>query len=302
MKRVFLLAVTGVLVAAALASAANREREFSLSPIIGGYTYDTNQTRKSDVNLLYGVRAGYNFTKNIGIEGLFDYVNSETENPVAGKTNMARYGGQLLYHFLPDNTFVPYLAAGYSGLKFYGSIDRSFQGAFDYGAGLKYFVNDKFAIRFDFRHLLYSMDGRTNNNVEYTVGAYIPLYSVKPAVKPVEPPPAPPESPKTETESTTQQPFTSLMAETKETPGKILVHGLNVFTLTEPSRLVIDIPNGVSGFKLKNIRIDKLGIATVRFENHPDYLRIFLDATQGRILPYRIEESDKSLKIIITTP
>ena len=29
---------------------------------------------------------------------------------------MYRYGGELLYHFFPDNAFVPYLAVGYSGL------------------------------------------------------------------------------------------------------------------------------------------------------------------------------------------
>ena len=75
-----------------------------------------------------------------------------------------------------------------------------------------------------------------------------------------------------------------------------------IFTLTEPSRLVIDIPNAVSSFKLENISIDKLGIGAVRFESNPDYLRIFLDATQWRILPYRVEVADKSLKIIITTP
>jgi len=318
MKKILLLAVSGVLVLAAIASAANVAGQISISPVIGGYTYDDNQSRNSEVNLIGGVRAGYNFTRNIGFEGLFDYVDAESDT--SGNANMYRFGGELLYHFMPDNVFVPYLAAGYAGVRFDGpSFGKSTYGAFDYGAGLKYFVNDRFALRFDIRHLLYNMDGQTKNNIEYTVGAYIPLYVVKPAVKPLEPPPAPPEPPKTEAPA--QQPFTSLTAENKEAvPGRIMVTGLNVddnmieilaterirnynvFTLTEPSRLVIDIPNGVSGFRLKSIRVDKLGIATVRFENHPDYLRIFLDATQWRILPYRIEESGRSLKIIITTP
>jgi outer membrane beta-barrel protein len=320
MKKILLLAVSGVLLLAAIASAANVEGQISISPVIGGYTYDDNQSRKSSVNLTAGIRAGYNFTKNIGIEGLFDYVDAELG--LGGNANMSRYGGELLYHFIPDNTFVPYLAAGYSGLKFDGpGLNKNSYGAFDYGAGLKYFVNDRFALRFDLRHLFYNMNGRTNNNIEYTVGAYIPLYVVKPSVKPVEPPPAPPEAAPAETDFSKQGSFRSLAAETKDKPlGKILVNGLNVddnmieiiaterirdykvFTLTDPSRLVVDISNAVSGFKLKNIRIDKLGIATVRFENNPEFLRIFLDATQWRILPYRVEESEKSLKIIITTP
>jgi outer membrane beta-barrel protein len=321
MKKSLLLAVAGILVAATIASAANREGELSVSPIIGGYTYDDNQGRDSDANMLYGVRAGYNITKELGFEGLFEYVNSQSNSSSGGDINMYRYGGQLLYHFFPDKQFVPYLAVGFAGLNFDAKgLDGQVHGAFDYGVGLKYFVNDRFALRADFRHLIYDMNG-TKNNVEYTLGAYIPLYVVKPAAKPVEPIPAPPAAPKPATEAPTQSTPARVMTETKETPsGKILVTGLNVddnmieiqaterirdykvFTLTEPSRLVIDIPNGVGGAKLENIRIDKLGIATARFENHPDYLRIFLDSTQWRILPYRIEESDKSLKIIITTP
>jgi outer membrane beta-barrel protein len=321
MKRVLLLAVAGVLVLAAIAAAANREGQISISPIIGGYTYDSSQGRDSSVNPIYGVRAGYNFTRNLGIEGLFDYVTAEHPDN-SGEIDMVRYGGELLYHFFPDNVLVPYLAAGYSGVKFDGSgIDRDIHGAFDYGAGLKYFMNDSFALRLDFRHLLYSMDGRTNSNLEYTLGAYIPLNAGKPAVKPVEPPPAPPEAAPVETDLSAQDTFTSLTAETQTEPlGRILVYGLKVvdnmiefiatesikdykiFTLTEPSRLVIDIPDAVSGFMQENISIDKLGISVVRFENNPGYLRIFLDATQWRILPYRVEEADKSLKIIITTP
>jgi hypothetical protein len=112
-----------------------------------------------------------------------------------------------------------------------------------------------------------------------------------------------------------------MVAETTQAPaGELLVTGLNVdqdtieiqangqirdfklLTLSEPSRLVIDIPDAASGFKQKTIPIDKLGIASARFESHPGYLRIFLDATQWRIIPYRIEETDRSLKIIITAP
>lgn len=318
MKSVLLLAVSGILLLTTIALAANQEGQISISPIIGGYTYDTNQGRESSVNQLYGVRAGYNFTRNFGIEGLFDYVHSKN----IGDIDMVRYGGELLYHFLPDNVLVPYLAAGYSDVKFDGSgIDRDIHGAFDYGAGLKYFLTDRFALRLDFRHLLYNMDGRTNSNLEYTLGAYIPLTAVKPAVKPVEPPPPNQEAVPAKTDLSPQNTFTSFTAETQaDTLGKTLVYGLKVvdnmieiianehikdykiFTLTEPSRLVVDIRNAVSGFKLENFSIDKLGIAAVRFENHPGYLRIFLDASQSRILPYRVEEADKSLKIIITTP
>jgi OOP family OmpA-OmpF porin len=109
---------------------------------------------------------------------------------------MYRYGGELLYHFFPENTFVPYLAAGYSGLHFDAKgIDGKVRGAFDYGIGGKFFLNDSFALRADFRHLVYRMDNESKNNLEYTLGAYFPFGGVKPAVKPVEPPPAPAPAP-----------------------------------------------------------------------------------------------------------
>ena len=80
------------------------------------------------------------------------------------------------------------------------------------------------------------------------------------------------------------------------------IRDYSLITLSDPSRLVIDIPNAVSGFKQQSIPIDKYGIAMLRFERHQDFLRVYLDATQWRIIPYRLEESDTGLKIIITNP
>jgi OOP family OmpA-OmpF porin len=109
---------------------------------------------------------------------------------------MYRYGGELLYHFFPDNALVPYLAAGYAGLNFDSKgMDNRTQGAFDFGAGVKYFLNDNFALRADIRGIFYKLEypfgNYTNSNLEYTVGAYFPFGGIKPVVKPVEPPPAP---------------------------------------------------------------------------------------------------------------
>jgi OOP family OmpA-OmpF porin len=189
MKKTLLFLAAGILASASLASAANREGQFSLSPVIGGYTYDGKQ--HLDTSLIYGLRAGYNLTKNVGVEALFDYVNTEPTNS-KNDVDMYRYGGELLYHFFPENTLVPYLAAGYSGLNFDAKgVDGRAHGAFDYGVGAKYFLKDNFALRGDIRHIIYHMDGRSNNNLEYTLGAYIPFGGVAPVAKAVEPPPAP---------------------------------------------------------------------------------------------------------------
>ena len=191
-KKISLLVVTSLLAIASAASAGNKAESFSISPVIGGYTYDGRQ--HLDTNLVYGARAGYNFTKELGVEALFDFVTTEPTK-ASGDVNMYRYGGEFLYHFFPDNKLVPYIAAGYAGLNFEGDVDdRRTRGAFDYGIGAKYFLNDNFALRTDIRHLIYKFD-RSNSNLEYTIGAYIPFGGMTQAAKPVEPPPEPAPAP-----------------------------------------------------------------------------------------------------------
>jgi len=155
--------------------------------MVGGITFDGKQ--HLETNPVYGLRAGYNFTKRFGVEALFDYAHTEgTKGSGIGNVDMFRYGGELLYHMFPDNKFVPYLAAGYGGLNFKGgtpmaSTNKS-KGVFDYGVGAKYFINDDIAIRGDVRHLLYKYN-ETTHAVEYAVGLYIPFGATQPAPKPV---------------------------------------------------------------------------------------------------------------------
>ena len=192
MRKITMAVIAGSLLALSTAAfAGNREGQFSLSPMIGGISFDG--TQHLETSPVYGVRVGYNFTKAFGVEGLFDYARSE--GTITGnKVDFFRYGGELLYHFVPDNRLVPYVAAGYSGVNFDNDTASNSaghaKGAFDYGAGLKYFFTDRLALRGDIRHLIYR-NNETLQAVEYMVGLYIPCGGAKPAVKPVEPAPAP---------------------------------------------------------------------------------------------------------------
>lgn len=185
MKKTLSLVVVGSLIATAtVATASNKEETFSISPMVGGITFDGKQ--HLETNPVYGLRAGYNFTKRFGIEALFDYAHTEATRG-AGKVDMYRYGGELIYNMMPDNKFVPYLAAGYGGLNFKGATPMAtskIKGVFDYGVGAKYFINDNIALRGDVRHLIYSFND-TLHALEYTVGFYIPFGAVPPAAKPV---------------------------------------------------------------------------------------------------------------------
>lgn len=198
MKRAFTLFAAGSLLAiATVASAGNKQGSFSVSPVIGGISFDGKQ--HLDTAPLYGLRAGYNFTKAIGIEALFDYSSTEPTNS-SRKVDFYRYGGELLYHFMPDNNFVPYLAAGFAGGNIKGAVPvgetSKVKAVYDYGVGAKYFLNDSIALRGDVRHLIYDYRG-TKHAVEYVAGLYIPFGGVTPAAKPVEPPApvAPPAAP-----------------------------------------------------------------------------------------------------------
>jgi len=188
-KRIGSILAACSIIAATAAFGANKAEQFSISPVVGGYTFDDNQ--HLDTNLIYGLRAGYNVTDNFGIEALIDYVNTEASR-ANNRVEMYRYGGELLYHFMPESTFVPYLAVGLAGLNFdaFGKSSNTYT-AFDTGVGAKYFLNDKFALRADARYIVYSNNSLAKNNLEYTLGAYIPFGGTQPVAKPVEPPPAP---------------------------------------------------------------------------------------------------------------
>lgn len=175
MKKTSIVASLMLLGLCQTATAANKADTFSLSPVIGGYTFDHRQ----DVNteLVFGARAGYNFTERIGVEALFDLT---TDGP--GSKDFYRYGGELLYHMFPKKDFVPYLAVGVGGVHMeQNSVNRF---AFDYGVGAKYFLNDNIALRADVRGINYKYD-KMMTNVEYTLGLYIPFTGSKPAPKPI---------------------------------------------------------------------------------------------------------------------
>jgi len=190
-KMVALLIAGSLLTLSSIATAGNKAEQFSVSPMVGGITFEGKQ--HLETSPVYGLRLGYNITSAFGVEALFDYAN--TKGTITGnKVDFYRYGGELLYHFMPDNTLVPYVAAGYAGVNFNhdtatNSADKPI-GAFDYGLGLKYFITDNLALRGDVRHLIFRHN-QTQQAVEYMVGLYIPFGGATPAAKPVEPAPAP---------------------------------------------------------------------------------------------------------------
>jgi len=101
----------------------------------------------------YGIRAGYNFTKRLGLEAMFGNVLTETNSTAFADRDVSvnRYGLDALYHFNPDGTLVPFISVGvrrHANDNPSGMTDHS-RGMFDYGVGLKYFLSETVALRGD---------------------------------------------------------------------------------------------------------------------------------------------------------
>jgi len=163
-NRVIFLAISLLLATVAAGHAEVKAGAFSVTPFIGGYTFEGNEDLKTAP--VYGIRGGYHFTQNLGLEGFFHYVRTESKSLAGTDVNVAGYGIEALYHFFPGNRFVPFVAAGVGSTR-YSAFDRN-KITVDYGAGLKFFLTDNLALRADVRHLLPFND--RYNDLLYTVG------------------------------------------------------------------------------------------------------------------------------------
>ena len=185
-------ALSLVLVFCGTVFGAVSEGQFSVSPMIGGYTY-YGSGQHLNTAPMYSLRAGYSFTDNIGVEAGMDY--SITKSTLVTDKYIAtfKYGAEGLYHFMPKGNLVPFLAVGLGAYNLSGPsnlVSRKEMGFMDYGAGVKYFLNDSLALRADVRHILANASA-----IEYTIGVTIPFGGAKgvsravsepkPAVKPL---------------------------------------------------------------------------------------------------------------------
>ncbi len=164
------------------ALAENKAETVTFAPYVGGYTFQGDQHLETSPVL--GFRLGYNVTENWAFEGVIDYLKAEGTG-TNNKAEMLRYGGDLLYNFMPKNSLVPYLAVGVGGLSFTsgGHPDARLVG--NYGGGVKWFVTDNVALRGDVRGLNYQYEKKLKTNVEYTLGLHIAVGAPKPAPAPV---------------------------------------------------------------------------------------------------------------------
>jgi OmpA-OmpF porin, OOP family len=177
--------------------AENTAGSITLSPFIGGYKFENSQHLNHEP--IFGLGLGYNFDEHLGIEGVINYLETDARSrgsylgSNAGDVDVYMYRLDLLYHFMPRERFVPFLAAGVGGMGLKPDRNGTEHDPFvNYGAGLKYFFTDSIALRGDVRHVISFENSDANNNLYYTAG----LTFYFGGNKAVEPPPAPVEAPK----------------------------------------------------------------------------------------------------------
>ena len=136
----------------------------------------SGRTPKLDDDLTYGVRYGYNFTSNWGIElSLGQSASSVTE--LAGgdvDLDLSTVDVDAVWHFNSGSRFVPYVVAGLGYAS--ADLDAPIRGTVNGGAvsieddsgftlnagvGAKYFATDRFLVRFEARYRY--LDGVVDN-------------------------------------------------------------------------------------------------------------------------------------------
>lgn len=166
------LVILSVMFITASGHAQVKKGAFNISPTIGMYTFEGNE----DTNrpMIYGLRLGYNFTKYFGLEGFVHYGQPEI-NSITPKEryDFTGYGVEGIINIFPDQKLVPFLAVGVGGVHYSSCYDFTTENkhdkiAADWGYGLKYYLSDNFALRFDIRHVI-PFDS-SHNNMFYALG------------------------------------------------------------------------------------------------------------------------------------
>jgi OOP family OmpA-OmpF porin len=181
MKKLIPFMVIFIIVALASSSFGQiRQGAYSISPFVGTYSFEGNQSLENKP--VYGLRIGYDFTKRLGAELVFDHVATKytgATNKI--NTDVFNYRLEGLYHFMPENKLVPFIAVGVGGqnINYQSGVENKSRFTADYGYGIKYFVTDWFAFRLDIRHVL--AFSSIYNNLECAVGMSFLFGGAKPA-------------------------------------------------------------------------------------------------------------------------
>jgi OOP family OmpA-OmpF porin len=156
----------------------------TLSPFVGGYTFDGAE--RLETRPVVGLRPGYDFNKYFGLEGTLSYVSTRFTKLVPGTVTVFNYRLEGIYNFMPDRKVVPYLAIGGGGTTLEMPVNAAISHPHNHsptinvGGGIKWFLNENVAIRADYHQNFLINTSSANNSVhdcltnyEYSLGLHI---------------------------------------------------------------------------------------------------------------------------------
>jgi len=199
-----IIVVAALLAFSATAFAQIRPGAWNVGPLFGIGTFEGNHDL--DNAPVIGIRGGYDFTKNLGVEATVNWIPTRYNYKYwvprqrwlkdDSHTNVYNYRVEGIYNFELSSfpQLVPFLAVGVGGQTIDycgthpGEKDRT-RFAPDWGGGLKYFLTENIAIRGDLRHVI--AVGSAYNDLEATLGMAFYFGGKKEAPAPPPPPPEP---------------------------------------------------------------------------------------------------------------
>ncbi len=156
-----------------------RAGSFEVSPF-GGYNFFEERQNLED-QFIFGARLGYNFTKHFGIEAAGEFLQTEVDDKTEkysregeftspiDDVDITFYHVDLLYHFMPEGNFNPFLVAGFGAAHYSPeTINEDDMGIVSFGIGTKYWLMENIALRFDLRDNM--VIDETIHNIEATLG------------------------------------------------------------------------------------------------------------------------------------
>jgi OOP family OmpA-OmpF porin len=162
---------------------------FSLTPTVSGYLFSGSEQR--DATLTYGLKVGYDkiitsIADSLGLEGTVNYFTTKSKAD-AGDASGYLLRLDALYPFILGEKWMPFLAVGGGGIFIDTASHSEKKPLFNYGAGLKYFLEDHLAVRMDARHLIVYNNVTTRSNFEVGIGMSY-YFGKERKKKPVPPP------------------------------------------------------------------------------------------------------------------
>lgn len=187
-----IVGLLGFMLSTQQAAAAVQPLSATLS-VQGGYYIFSQDEQTINSSAVAGMSLGFNLTEHLGLEGVAMYMPTTTDTTPSIDISAVQLRLDFLYHFNPQGPFVPYLAIG-GGSNIITpenlASDTSFAGA--YGVGVKYYLSDAVALRFDVRHILdYNSEDLTRshdvvNNLAVTGGLMMQAGFGAPGTRPAD--------------------------------------------------------------------------------------------------------------------